>query len=142
VASGVTYALLTLFTKKGLGSLSGAQLGAWQLGLAGLLLVPFVVGAPWGDVGGDWVYLLVVGVLLTGLLGPVYLRLLHRLPAATVSTLTYVEAVSAVLLGWLFLGERPTPLVLVGGALVVAAGIMVIRSTAGTPAPSRGAARP
>lgn len=142
VASGVTYAFLTLFTKKGLGSLSGPQLAAWQLGLAGLVLVPFVVGAPWGDVGGDWVYLVAVGVVLTGLVGPVYLRLLQRLPAATVSTLTYVEAASAVLLGWVFLGEQPTPLVLVGGALVVGAGIMVIRSTARTTAPAEGAVRP
>jgi drug/metabolite transporter (DMT)-like permease len=139
VAAGVTYALLTLFTKKGLGSLTGPQMAVWQYGLAGAVLVPFVVGAPWGSLGWDWAYLVVVGVVLTGLVGPVYLRLLKRLPAATVSTLTYVEAVSAVLCGWLFLGEQPTLLVLVGGALVVGAGIMVVRSTSSTPDPSRGA---
>jgi drug/metabolite transporter (DMT)-like permease len=132
VASGVTYAFLTLFSKKALGSLSGASLAAWQLGVAGLVLVPFVLDAPWAELGWDWLWLVGVGVVLTGLLGPVYLRLLHHLPAATVSTLTYVEAVSAVLLGWLFLGEQPTAMVVVGGALVVGAGIMVIRATART----------
>jgi drug/metabolite transporter (DMT)-like permease len=35
--------------------------------------------------------------------------------------------VSALLLAWLFLGEVPSTLTLVGGALIVAGGVIVLR---------------
>ena len=67
-----------------------------------------------------------LGVFFTAILGSLYFVLLDQLPAATFSVLTYIEPVSAVLCGWVFLGEVPTATTLVGGAMVVLAGIMVV----------------
>lgn len=51
---------------------------------------------------------------------------LRRLPTTAVSTYAYVNPVVAVALGGLFLGERPTPATLLGGAVIVASVAMLL----------------
>jgi drug/metabolite transporter (DMT)-like permease len=89
-------------------------------------LAPFALAADWGPARADWWWLVVLGVVMTGVLGAAFFALLNHLPAATFSVLTYLEPVSAVLVAWAFLDEVPTITMVVGGALVVAAGIMVV----------------
>ena len=97
------------------------------IGIAGLVLAPWALLAEWGEPQASWSWLLVLGLGMTALLGPLYLVVLDRLPASTASVLLYLEPVSALLLAWLFLGEDPGGLTLVGGALIVAGGIIVLR---------------
>ena len=47
--------------------------------------------------------------------------------------LGYLEPVSVVLLGWLVLGAVPSPATLAGGALIVAAGALVIVAAPAVP---------
>lgn len=129
VAAAVTYAGITLASKYLVADVGGVRLAFAHLGVAGLAMLPFALAADWGEPSWSWAWLLVVGVVLTGILGPVYLVLLGHLPAATVGVLGYVEPVSAVLLAWVLLGERPSPATVAGGTLVVAAGIMVVAAT-------------
>jgi drug/metabolite transporter (DMT)-like permease len=53
---------------------------------------------------------------------------LNELPASTVSTYAYVNPVVAVILGALFLGEKLTPGLLGGGALILVAVILTVRA--------------
>jgi len=53
---------------------------------------------------------------------------LNELPASTVSTYAYVNPVVAVTLGALVLGERLTPGLLGGGALILVAVVLTVRS--------------
>jgi drug/metabolite transporter (DMT)-like permease len=129
VAAAITYAAITLLSKRVVGVVGGVRLGFGQLLVAGLALAPLAAGAPWGSLGADWWWLVLLGVVFTGVLGPLYLVLLDRLPASTVGVLTYVEPASAVLFAWVFLGEVPSLLTLAGGTLIVVAGIMVVRAT-------------
>ena len=62
-----------------------------------------------------------------------YVIALRRLPTAVVSTYAYINPVVAVSLGALFLGERPTPATLVGGAIVVVAVAMLLINRARNP---------
>jgi drug/metabolite transporter (DMT)-like permease len=55
-----------------------------------------------------------------------YVIALRRLPTAAVSTYAYVNPVVAVSLGALFLGERPAPATLLGGAVVVLSVAMLL----------------
>ena len=59
-----------------------------------------------------------------------YVVAVRRLPTATVATYAYVNPVIAVLLGTSFLGEALTASMLVGGALIVVAVALVVRSQA------------
>jgi drug/metabolite transporter (DMT)-like permease len=65
-----------------------------------------------------------------------YVIALRRLPTAAVSTYAYVNPVVAVSLGGLFLGERPTPATLLGGAVVVLSVAMLLIRRTGEPAAS------
>ena len=60
-----------------------------------------------------------------------YVIALRRPPTAVVSTYAYVNPVVAVSLGALFLGERPTPATLLGGAVVVLSVAMLLIHRAG-----------
>jgi drug/metabolite transporter (DMT)-like permease len=69
---------------------------------------------------------------LSGGLVFVYKRLvlLRRLPATTVGVLTYLEPASAVMFGWIFLNEVPGASTVVGGMLILVAGVIVVFATA------------
>ena len=55
-----------------------------------------------------------------------YATLLRRVTAQAAGVLTFLEPVAGVLLAWALVDQRPGPATLLGGALVVAAGIVVV----------------
>jgi drug/metabolite transporter (DMT)-like permease len=127
VGAGVAFAAWTLMCKAVVADLGGFWLGFSNLSVAGLVLAPWALLVDWGPPQASWSWLLVLGLGMTALLGPLYLVVLDRLPASTASVLLYFEPVSALLLAWAFLDEEPTPLTLIGGALIVCGGIVVLR---------------
>jgi len=92
----------------------------------------FVLAAPFahpGQAGGEDVALLAtLGVCQIGL-GFVFLTIGGRLiPAGEVALITLLEIVLGPLWVWIFLGERPATLTLVGGAVVLAAVLVQARA--------------
>jgi drug/metabolite transporter (DMT)-like permease len=79
-----------------------------------------VSGRSWLAVG----YLVVIGSIVAF---SAYVIAVRALPTATVATYAYVNPVIAVLLGTTLLNERLTPSMLFGGALIVAAVVLVVR---------------
>ncbi|GAY09400.1 EamA family transporter [Pseudonocardia sp. N23] len=70
-----------------------------------------------------WVYM----ALIASCLGfSAFAYTLDRLPVSTVATYAYVNPVIAVLLGVVVVGERFSPLQVVGGLIVVAAVVLVV----------------
>jgi drug/metabolite transporter (DMT)-like permease len=69
-------------------------------------------------------------LILTGLLGGVGQILMtsayRNAPAATVASFEYVSMLWGVAFGYLLFNEAPTQNVVAGGAIVVAAGIVII----------------
>jgi drug/metabolite transporter (DMT)-like permease len=67
-----------------------------------------------------------------------YVWLLAHVPAAKAATYAYVNPVIALLLGWWILGERVSPAVALGSAIIVLAVVLVttarVRPHAATPA--------
>lgn len=72
-----------------------------------------------------WIYLVLAGSLLAF---SSYVYVLGRLPVSTVSTYAYVNPVIAVLLGFLFAGERFGLAQLGGGLIVLVAVVLVVRA--------------
>jgi drug/metabolite transporter (DMT)-like permease len=75
---------------------------------------------------GELGYLAILGVVFTLLSGLIWLLLLRHVTAQAMGFFSYIEPVSASLLAWLLLGQRLGTPVLVGGALVLVAGIIVV----------------
>ncbi|MEL6867718.1 MAG: DMT family transporter, partial [Bacteroidota bacterium] len=64
--------------------------------------------------------------VLTGLIGyGLFFYGLKRLMASTASALMYMEVVSAVTLGYLFLGERLSGAMIIGGMIVVGSSFLL-----------------
>ena len=114
----------------------GAVLLSISLGTGDRLDVAAVSPVAWWA----WAYLSVVVTL--GAFSA-YAYALAALPVSTVATYAYVNPVIAVLLGVLVVGERFSALQLVGGAVVLAAVVLVVaaerssRERQGSLAPSR-----
>ena len=87
-----------------------------------------VISLPFGWVvpnGTDAVLLVLTGLL--GGVGQILMTSAYRnAPAATVASFEYVSMLWGVAFGYLLFNEAPTRNVLVGGAIVVAAGIIII----------------
>lgn len=117
---------------------------AWQMTAGGLLLVPvclvFEPAIPLPNLSNllalGWLGL--IGMALTFVL---WLRGIARLGSSAASSLLLLSPVTAVLLGWLFLGQTLTTLQIVGGLLVVGSiwlGQYAFRNSAAPPQRSKG----
>src|SRR3989344_4665387 len=101
----------------------------WQLLAGGIMLAPvaWVVDPPLPALSatqvGGYVYLSLAGALLASAL---WFRGIARLPSVAVSSLGLLSPVTAVLLGWVLLGQAMTGVAL-GGMLVVLASILAVQ---------------
>ncbi len=124
LAGSTAYALMMIVTRqlRQTGALSLIVYHTLAVGAAGLLTLP------WGwetvDATGI-VYLALIGVVATA----AHMCMnqgLRLAPAAVVAPYTYTSLLWAILLGWLFFADLPTPLMLVGAAIIVASGLFVL----------------
>ena len=100
--------------------------GGVLLGVAGLLTGEadeIDVSAISGETAAAWVYLVLVGSLVGF---TAYVWLLRNAPISLVGTYAYVNPVVAVLLGTLFLDEALGARTLVGGAVILAAVVLIV----------------
>lgn len=126
VLSAALLVALSLLSKSLSRGYGGGQLALQELAVAAVALAPFAVAATWGPPSTTWAWLLVLGAIHTAVAYWVYLTAMEVLPITQISVLLYLEPASAIAYGWLLLDERPTLTTLLGGLLVVAAGLLVL----------------
>jgi drug/metabolite transporter (DMT)-like permease len=126
VLAAVTYAFLIVALKRWASDVHPMTLVTWQQATSAVVLAPALLFAELDRLSGtDFAYLALLGVVLTGLTGAIYVGALKWVPATTAGILAYMEPVSAALLATLLLDEPLTPAVLLGGGAIVAAGVVV-----------------
>ena len=127
VATAVTYAALIIGTKHVSRRVSVAGLTFWNYTISGLIVAPLLLSG--GRVlpeRGELPYVVALGVVFTAVSGYLYLWLIRRVTAQAMGVLAYVEPVSAAALAWVVLGEALDAQTILGGALVIAAGVLVV----------------
>lgn len=128
--AAVSFVAFVIISKPLAEEYGGLRTAFLEFAGAAFVLLPFVLAvtppASWELSVGDWGWLLVLGLVHTGLLVALYLGALAVLPATQTGILGYLEPVSAVVLSWLFLDEALTATTAVGGALIVLAGVLVV----------------
>ncbi len=127
--SAIAYAGSTLASKKALSTVPTVQVAAYQLAIAAVLLMPWLAVRPTLPSRVDLVVVTSLGLVYSALALLAYLAFLKRLPVTTAGILLYLEPVSALVAGWIFLGEQPVPLTWLGACLVLAAGIMASKDS-------------
>ena len=85
--------------------------------------------------------MLLLGIVFTGISTLVYAVLLRHVTAQAAGILTFLEPVAAVFLAWVLLDESLAPQAIVGGALVLLAGIAVVALEPAESACERGGCR-
>ena len=90
------------------------------LGAVGFVLLFFVTREPWptptAEAWGALTYLIIAGSIIAF---TAYVRTLHLLPTHIAMTFAYVNPVVAVILGWFFLREDISAIVLAGMGLIL-----------------------
>lgn len=138
----------TVLSRKWQPPVSALSFTAWQLTAGGLLLVPVALVfepalpalTPVNLTGLFWLGL--IGAALTYWL---WFRGLSRLEPGAASMLGMMSPVTAVILGWLWLGQALTPLQMFGAAIVLGsvwAGQLANRPASSTPRPALVQRRP
>ena len=134
LAAAAMWALGTIMTRRVTIPSSPALASGMELLCGGVALLALAAAAgEFGSlhlVGVSWRSWLALGYLIVAgsiVAFSAYGIAVRALPTATVATYAYVNPVIAVLLGTLILGERLTPAMFGGGALIVGAVVLVVR---------------
>jgi drug/metabolite transporter (DMT)-like permease len=134
LCAAASWALGTILSRRVPTPANPALGSSMQMVTAGAVLL--AVAAAGGEFGSfhpaqvtarSWLafgYLVIFGSIVAF---SAYVIAVRKLPTATVATYAYVNPVIAVLLGTTLLGERLTPSMLLGGALIVGAVVLVVR---------------
>jgi len=129
LGSAVTYAALVILSKRLLAAaVPPVTVAFWDCLVGAAAVSPVLLVAERVVPSGtdEWAVALTLGIVFTGLSTLVYATLLRHVTAQAAGVLTFLEPVSGVALAWLLLDQRPGTATLVGGALVLAAGIVVV----------------
>jgi drug/metabolite transporter, DME family len=99
----------------------------WNYSVAAVVTAPFLLlGGRVVPHRDEIAYVLLLGIVFTALAGLCFVWLLRRVTTQAISTLGYLEPVSAALLAWAILGQELGWAVLAGGTLIIGAGLVVI----------------
>jgi drug/metabolite transporter (DMT)-like permease len=129
VLAAITYALLIVLLKRYAADVNPVTVVLYESLAAAAVLSPAAVLGDYALDGREIGYLLLLGVVLTGAAGIVYVGALRSVAATTAGILAYMEPVSAALLAALLLGQELTAQVVGGGLLIVGAGVAVVLRT-------------
>ena len=100
----------------------------WDCAIGAVVLLPVLAlgGRVLPHGPDEWAVVLALGIVFTGLSTLAYAAILRHVSAQAAGLLTFLEPVSAVVLAAVFLGNPLTAATLLGGSLVVVAGVAVI----------------
>jgi len=125
LVAGLAYAGFIILSKRTVGRFSSQAVAAYAYSAAVIFLSPSLIGANGSMNLASWVLLGVLGVFNTGFAVTLYLTGLRLVKAQKAVVFTYLEPVSSVVFGYLFLAQQPTLGMLIGGFLILLAGYIV-----------------
>jgi drug/metabolite transporter (DMT)-like permease len=125
VLAALSFALLVVLLKRYAAEVDPVTVVLYEDAVGALVLWPAAVFGEYQLGATEIGYLFLLGAVLTGAAGIVYVAALRWVPATTAGILAYLEPVSAAVLAALLLGETLTAGVVLGGLAIIAAGTAV-----------------
>lgn len=130
VVAGLGLAAYFLLVKGLRDQISSTTVQVWDCVVVTLALLPLALAQTIGSghrfTTHDVVAVLALGVLATALAGTLFLYGMRFVKVQHASIVGLLEPVSAPAYALIFLGQRPTPWTLAGGALILVAGLLVV----------------
>jgi drug/metabolite transporter (DMT)-like permease len=140
-AAAIIYAITVLITKRLLAEVPAGLVAFTQQAVATVVLLPAVFLLPGPSGAAGWGSVAVLGVVHTALAVLLFFGGLRLVRADHAAVLSYIEPVAAVIFAALLLAEPLSWYTAVGGAAVIAGGVMVAR-LGGAPSPESQALPP
>ncbi|MGZ4431085.1 MAG: DMT family transporter [Gaiellales bacterium] len=127
MVAGFTFGLLIVAGRSLAPHVTAPAFAFWETATASVVLLPVALGGRLLPPGPAAVAgLLALGVGATAVLVMLFAHTLRHVDAQSVGVLLYVEPVSSVTLAWLLLSEQPSMRTVLGGGLVLAAGMVTV----------------
>ncbi len=127
VISAVSYAGNVFVVRRIAGRIGAVRAQSYHSLLAGVVMTPLLVGHL-GEITGSGLALLVTGAATIGAASGVVFSIgLLRIGSARTAVLTFIEPIVAVTVGAVVWDEVLHPIAMLGGAMVLGAGIQVAR---------------
>lgn len=126
IGAAIGYAITVMMFKRESHNYSQNQMVIYQNIAGAILFLPFLSGLPSAEtshLGIGLIYGIVIGVVVFKM----FFFGLKHLPAATATSLMYLEVVSAILLGFLLLGEELSYNTYLGGAMILTSSFYISR---------------
>lgn len=123
--SGVAYAFLILLIRKIAQDFSPLLIIFVQNTIISILLLPFVINTP--HPLEIMPYMVIMGIIHSTAAPLLYIDGLRSVKANEAAILGYLEPVGAILLAMIFLHEIPGIKALLGGALILYSGLMIVK---------------
>lgn len=117
LASAFFYALAAVITKR-LKAVPAHLIVLVQMLVGVLVLAPFVDFGGAGPADAAWGYLVIIGVVHTGLMSTLLYSAIQKIPTALVGALSFIYPIVAILVDWVAFGH-PLGLLQVGGTLAI-----------------------
>lgn len=128
MASGMAYSLVVLYNRHNQTHLGAVQASWLQFLGISLVLLPFGVMGISDYAPQDWWLLAFLGIACTALAFTLFVYSLQGVAAKTASVVIALEPVYAILMAWLFFSQIPTGKMMLGGAIILAAVLLSVRS--------------
>lgn len=133
IASGATFALLSLLNRRLVRRHSSPTIALYQDLFAAVVLLPFVVPAAGHITMREGGLLLVLGIPCTALAHALFIAGMHGVSARTASTIACLEPVYGTLFAILMLAELPSLRTVLGGSIVLAVAFYATLRPSGSP---------
>ena len=124
VISGLAYALIILIMRGIADRFSSLFIVFIQNGIISLLLLPFVISIPL--TAHSLLSVVAMGVLHSTIAPMLYCQGFKSVKATEAAILGYLEPVGAIILALIFLNEVPGINTIIGGALIVFSGLLIV----------------
>ncbi len=129
LASACCWALYTVLGKGVVTRLGGFRATTWAMvfGAVELLVLYAVLPVPhvWPVSGGAWLVIVYLAIFPTAIAFVAWYEAMRHIPLALLNVMQYLTPPTTLLLAWLLLGERLTPGVWIGFALILA-GVAIV----------------
>jgi drug/metabolite transporter (DMT)-like permease len=125
LAAGLTFAVLSIVNRLLTARHDSVKIAFWQDSIAALVLLPFLFILRPSLTVKDMGLLLFLGVVCTAGSHTLFIDAMRRQTAQTASIISSLEPVYGIALAYLFLREIPAPRTLLGGAVILAAVIVI-----------------
>ncbi|WP_109831346.1 DMT family transporter [Reichenbachiella versicolor] len=126
--SALTYAIRNILSKRIVSGYSGLTVMMYQAMLIAIMLTPSIFFMGDNDFVAlemnGWIAVVLLGIYTTAVGHSLLVNSFAHFPVITLSTISCLTPLFGIIQGYLFLGEKPTHQVMIGGVIILIAAVL------------------